>query len=61
MSKEHMTDLLTLGYGIVVYALLYSMVFDASDLLPECRIYHESQGVCEEWVEKEPGRSVIQE
>ena len=59
MTKEHMKDLLVIGYGIVLYVMMYSLVYDASDLLPECKIYHESQGVCEQW-EKTPGQSVIQ-
>ena len=57
MSKEQMQDLLTLGYGIVIYAILVSLFIEASNLLdvPECKIYHQSANVCEEWVEKVPG------
>jgi len=58
MSKERDIVLLQLGFGILLYVLAYNLVNDASDSFPKCKIYHESQGVCEEW--KTPGRSVIQ-
>ena len=48
MSKESMKDLLTLGFGIILYAMFYTMVEDSKELLPECKIYHESYGVCEQ-------------
>ena len=62
MNKATMETLLTLGYGIVIYAIVVSLFLKASNLIdvPKCKIYHQSVGVCEEWVEKTPGRSVIQ-
>jgi hypothetical protein len=60
LNKEAMESLLTLGYGIVIYAIIVGLFVDASKILPNCKIYHETYGVCEEWVEKTPGRSVIQ-
>ena len=61
MNKETMKDLLTLGYGIVIYAIIVSMMYEASDLLdvPECRVWHQNAGICEEYAKK-PGQSVIQ-
>ena len=61
MSKEQMKDVLVLGYGIVIYAVIIGLFVDASKLMPQCKIYHETYGICEEWVEKTPGRSVIQD
>ena len=61
MSKEQMKDVLVLGYGIVIYAVIIGLFVDASKLMPQCKIYHETYGICEEWVEKVPGRSVIQD
>lgn len=60
MSKERDIVLLQIGFGIMIYALVYNLVNDAADLLPECREYHEINGKCGEW-EKVPGRSVIQD
>jgi hypothetical protein len=59
-EKERAETLLTLGYGIVIYAIIVALFVEASNLLPKCRIYHETYGICEEYVEKTPGRSVIQ-
>ena len=59
-EKERAETLLTLGYGIVIYAIIVSLFMEASNLLPKCKIYHQDAGICEEWVEKTPGRSVIQ-
>lgn len=60
MSKQRDEVLLTLGYGIVIYAMIIGLFVQGSDLLPECKIYHETQGKCEVWVEKTPGKSIIQ-
>ena len=56
-EKERAETLLTLGYGIVIYAVIVSLFMEASRLIdvPQCKIYHQSVGVCEEWVEKVPG------
>ena len=59
-EKEIAKDLLIIGFGLILYGMFIAMVQEASDILPECKIYHESHGICEEWVEKEPGKSVIQ-
>lgn len=59
-EKELAKDLLVIGYGIVIYAIIVSLFMEASNLLPKCKIYHQPQGICEEWIEKTPGRSVIQ-
>ena len=60
MSKARDTVLIQLGFMLIIYALAYNLVEDASDTLPKCRVYHEWKGVCTEW-EKTPGRSVIQD
>ena len=61
MNKETMQDILTLGYGIVIYAIIVSLFMEASELIsvPQCKIYHQNANHCEVY-EKTPGRSVIQ-
>ena len=59
-EKEIAKDLLIIGFGLILYGMFIAMVQEASDILPKCKIYHESHGICEEWIEKEPGKSVIQ-
>ena len=60
-EKELAKDLLTIGYGIVIYAIIVSLFMEASNLIsvPECKIYHQSANLCEVY-EKTPGKSVIQ-
>ena len=60
-EKELAKDLLVIGYGIVIYAIIVSLFMEASNLLnvPECKIYHQNANHCEVY-EKTPGRSVIQ-
>ena len=59
-EKELAKDLLVIGYGIVIYAVIVSLFHEASELIsvPECKIYHQNANHCE--VYKEPGQSVIQ-
>jgi hypothetical protein len=59
MSRDRDEVLLQLGYGILVYVLMYNLVMGASALLPKCREFHTINGKCVEW-EKTPGQSVIQ-